>query len=395
MRKFALNPFFYYFLGFTIAIVLLSLGVSGIYPEVDLELLTFILFTTIATLFFVFFLSDVSLKKLNNSFSRIIKTHRRNSIFIFGLLLILFLIDCLSVMTIPLVEVVLGRSYRYSSFGVPILHAFVITYSSIVCFSYFLKYQNFKEKHYLYTFIFALSISLLMVNRAVFIYNIIGITAIYLAFKANTKVVKNVLLFLVGTVFVFSLLGNLRTISDTKDNLVNTHTSSLRDVARIEKTWFPDVLVWPYMYLVSPYGNLQEDFKRSQNYNYGIEQVPKVISQSILPDFISKRLTNDFEKSIYENYLIEDTFNVSTGYAGMVKIYGLYGMIIFFIYYIFFMAFFIIFSPSKNFAILMAGLCSTSFLLIFTNGLYNLTQFSFPFLVVILSRIRFGNYYFL
>ncbi len=55
MRKFALNPFFYYFLGFTIAIVLLSLGVSGIYPEVDLELLTFILFTTIAALFFVFF----------------------------------------------------------------------------------------------------------------------------------------------------------------------------------------------------------------------------------------------------------------------------------------------------------------------------------------------------
>lgn len=268
-------------------------------------------------------------------------------------------------------------------------------YTCVVCFSYFIRYLKFNNKKYLFVTIFSLFLPIFFINRQVFIYEIVGLIILYFTFNKNInfkKLLKSFSLFLIVAVF-FSVVGNLRTISDSQ-GAVEGGSSLISGLLDINTKYMPDFLSWPYAYMVTPYGNLQYNYKYKYKYKYEYSDFSKAVRLEILPDFLSKRLVNEFEEKEAEPLLISETFNVVTGYSKIYVLYGVYGLILYFTYFCFLMVLFILFMPVRGFFISLAGLCATTYLITYSNMLYQQTQVLFPIFVAILTKFRVGNFQF-
>ncbi len=94
------------------------------------------------------------------------------------------------------------------------------------------------------------------------------------------------------------------------------------------KTNLPSETFWAYLYMTSPYANLENEVKKREvnnQYNWDI-----FINYEILPDFISKR--TDFENS--KSNLLTDELNVRTMYGGAINKAGFLGGVVIYFWYI-------------------------------------------------------------
>lgn len=395
MKQYILNPLMHYSFAFLMVMMLLSFSLSDYYKLESYELNIFVFSTILIFMLLSYFLSGIVKKKIEQSFYLIDRISTKNLVYLWFFLLALIFIDCTSVNTLPIYAIMKGSSYRYTEIGVPYLHGFLLSYSTALCFSFFVRFMKFNDKKYFYFFIFSLIVPLLLVNRNVFIFNVIGIFSIYIAYINNVKFIKKVVVYSILIMILFSVIGNLRTISDTKDANIDLDSLSIRNMAQINAEWMPEFLDWPYVYFTTPYGNLGKNYINYQEHGDAIDNVSKVIRIGVLPDFISKRVTTEDERSVYEPFLIVESFNVSTGYIQVVVIYGLIGMFILFIYLLVFNVFFILFSNNKMYVVVMAGLCASMFLMIFSYSFYSYQKVLYPIMVIFLSKVRFNNIYFL
>ncbi|MDH0834297.1 oligosaccharide repeat unit polymerase [Acinetobacter johnsonii] len=395
MFKYACNPFFIYGLSFLLILLLLSFGVSNLYYLEYNSLLVFILFTIILSFFIGYILRFYVLIKIERSFNILKEASLFNCISIVAILFALFLLDCISVGVIPIIEVLKGNTYRYMDFGVPLLHAFLIMYTCMVCFSYFIRYLKFSSKRYLFVMLFALFLPICFINRQVFIYEIIGLIILYFTYRKKinfTRFFKFFSIFLLVSIF-FSAVGNYRTVSDSQGT-VDGSSSLISGLLDVNTKYMPDFLSWPYAYIVTPYGNLQYNYKYMSKNEYGYSDFSKAVRLEIFPDFLSKRFVSEYDENDAKPMLISEAFNVVTGYSEIYVVYGVYGLILYFLYFCFVMIMFIILMPVRGFFISLAGLCATTYLITYSNMLYQQTQILFPIAVVIFTKFRFGNFRF-
>ena len=169
--------------------------------------------------------------------------------------------------------------------GIPTIHVLLVTYT--VFFSTFIFHRlicNFSRK-LLYNFlIIAFFPPLLMVNRGMLFTIFFACLFVYLfslkAFKR--KILIYCIISISLALYLFSIIGSVRINDDENSTVFVAFTQPTDD---FESLGISNMFLWPYMYIASPIGNLQNCID--------IYQPTGIIfyfffRKCICPDFISK-----------------------------------------------------------------------------------------------------------
>lgn len=379
MKNFILNPFFCYSVSFLVVFLLYLLKWSDLYLPASQSLTIFIFFTIISAFLIGFFYNKVL--SINKDFlvDKVSKTRTYKLLF----LLILFLFcEFLYHSLIPLFLVVRGIDYDYTKFGIPIFHVFFLNYVSLLGVIYFYRFLIYGNKYYLSIFLFSIIFCLLIVNRGSLIFILLAALITYASLNLKLSRFIKIITTILCIIFIFGFLGNLRMVSsgyEDEDVILNIGQAS----DSYKNLELPSVTFWTYLYLTSPYANLENEVaKRNYSANYDIE---KYLVFEFVPDFISKRL--DVQNA--SSNLLTDELNVNTLYGGSMNKMGFIGAVGIFFWYIF-SVIITMKLVSKKFFIPTTILLSTlSIMLVFANVLI-FSGFIFQFfLLIIFSRIKF------
>ncbi len=277
--KFLCNPFYIYILVFLLSLYLFSLQWSGLYPALGLNLLEFFGLTFIISFIFGYAL-DKSIKKPVLNFSHRLSGHD----YIYMFIIISIVIEFIYNKGIPIIQISnVSLEYDYQSFGIKSFHVFIFTLASF--YTLFLFGQLFYKKSitgYL-KFLSLYLYPILIINRGSFLMVTTGMIFIYLMSKEKVSVVRIIIIIILMlmSLYLFGALGNIR------QNDENFMMKNSMPTASFIESHIPKEFMWSYIYASSPVANLQ------LNVNGASElQVDKFILGSIIPDFISKRLTD-------------------------------------------------------------------------------------------------------
>ncbi|MFE0433121.1 hypothetical protein ACFW0R_28080, partial [Citrobacter freundii] len=247
---------------------------------------------------------------------------------------------------------------------------------------YFYRYLVYKEKYYLLIFFFSLFFSISIVNRGTLMFILLAVIISYASLNLNILKIFKILITIFLVIFAFGILGNLRMISSgykDQDAILKIGQAS----ENFTKTNLPTEFFWAYLYISSPYANLENEVKKRAINDQN--NISGFLNYEILPDFISKRLNFINNKS----NLLVDELNVSTMYAGSINKMGFIGAFLLYFWYVFA----ILITPfliNREYFIPTVILLSTlSSFLMFDNVL-KFSGFVFQFFILILfSRFKF------
>ncbi|MEN8350205.1 O-antigen polymerase [Acinetobacter nosocomialis] len=372
MKNFIINPFFYYCFSFILVILLYTLKWSDLYPSFSLSLSLFIFFTIFFSILLIFFFNKIIQVKRKI----IIQPVEKNKvIYLLVFLIVSLIIEFLYHGLIPLFLVAKGIDYDYTQFGIPVFHVFLLSYVTLLGTLYFYRFLIFKKKYYLSIFYFSLIFSLLIVNRGTLIFILLSAIIAYSSINLNISKIFKILFTVFIVIFIFGLLGNLRMISSgykDEDAIIKIGQASDSYL----KTNLPSETFWAYLYMTSPYANLENEVeKREINNQYNWEIF---LNYEILPDFISKR--TDFENS--KSNLLTDELNVRTMYGGAVNKMGFLGALIIYFWYVLSILLTSKLVKSEFFIPMIISLSTLSCFLMFDNVL-KFSGFVFQFFILI------------
>lgn len=333
-KRIIVNPFSVFFLVILSVILLSSLSWSTLIEPLGGTLLVFFIFVLVSLLFF---------SKLYNYFfppGTFQKPEVEMNLTIWIIIgLGLMLADFAYEGVIPIVEILIKKNgYNYVDFeGIPAVHVIAVTFASFLglyCWSVFLK----KPKIVLLMWsLFFTMFPLMLFNRGGAIMNIISMFMIFLFHKTSLKIsIKNILLFvgvlLIG-LYVFGLFGNIRSDSENASKDITDSSFILRVGHASEgfkKSDIPKPLFWGYLYASTPIGNLQHMVENMEPIN----DSTLFLTQSVIPDFIAKRLEEKIPQKVPEDQLLYPVFNVSTMFASAYKTLGYFGLVLVFYYFV-------------------------------------------------------------
>ncbi|EXG30964.1 MULTISPECIES: O-antigen polymerase [Acinetobacter calcoaceticus/baumannii complex] len=324
MRNFIINPFFYYSFSFILILFLYTLKWSDLYPSISLSLSLFIFFTIVFSIFMLFFFNYIIINKRKVEIQPV---EKNKVIYLLFFLIFSLIIEFFYHGLIPLFLVIKGIDYDYTEFGIPVFHVFLLSYVTLLGTLYFYRFLIFKKKYYLSIFIFSLIFSLLIVNRGTLIFIIVSAMISYSSINLNISKILKILVTFFVVIFVFGLLGNLRMASSgykDEDAIIKIGQASDSYL----KTNLPPETFWAYLYMTSPYANLENEVKQREFNN--VYRWDIFLNYELLPDFISKR--TDFENS--KSNLLTDELNVRTMYGGPINKIGFLGGIVIYFWYI-------------------------------------------------------------
>ncbi|HEO1801497.1 TPA: oligosaccharide repeat unit polymerase [Acinetobacter baumannii] len=385
MRKLILNPFFYYILTFAIAFLLYQLGWSDLYPDLSGNILNFVVITLILSVPCLLIFSNICsrcFKNLSNH-KLILNVSKRNIYGICIFMIFMMLIEFVYNKGVPLFFIVKGVEYKYTLFGIPVLHVFILPFIAVLGFTFFYRYIIFGEKKYLLPVFLSFLFPILIFNRAIAIFMLLGCLFIYLFYTYSfSKIIKGVLI-LVVALYIFGLAGNMRMKSSgfVEDNAVlNIGKASYK----FENSIVPNEFFWGYLYLSSPLANMQNEINTFNPQNDGFVSF---VVYEVFPDFISKRI-NPMISGVDQANLIDENLNVSTMYGGAIHKLNILGAYLLYFYYILFVFFFTIFCSGHMRAVMLTVLSTISVLLIFTNLLTSSGFFFQVLFILLFSRLR-------
>lgn len=325
MKNFVVNPFFYYSISFSLVLLLYTLKWSELYPSMTIGLSSFIVFTIFLSLFFLIIFNKLISK---NRKIQIEAVPKKQVIYLLIFLILSLTVEFLYHGLIPLVLIAQGITYDYTEFGIPVFHVFLLSYVTLLGLIYFYRYLIFRNKYYLLIFFFSIVFSLLIVNRGTLIFILLSAIIAYSAINLSIIKITKVSVAVLVAVLIFGVLGNLRMISSgykDQDVILNIGQAS----EGFLKTDLPSEVFWTYLYITSPYANLENEVqKRSFNNYYNLDIY---LNYEILPDFISKR--TDFENS--KSNLLTEELNVRTMYGGAINKMGYIGAYGIYFWYVF------------------------------------------------------------
>ena len=222
-----------------------------------------------------------------------------------------------------------GNSDAYTEWGIPSLHGFlnamIITLSNYV----FYFYLKTKDKKYLILFVLCILWPIILITRQMLMSMVVQAAFIYILTNTiKTKSILKVLFLGLGIVYVFGLVGDLRSGGEAFIELVQPSPDY--------PSWLPSGFLWVYVYMVSPLNNVNFNLYKYPDFNFDLTS----LISPLFPSFIRGKIftqSNDFNFQ-----LVNDNLNVSTmfptyltsfGYIGSLFFYFALGLLISFIYF--------------------------------------------------------------
>lgn len=317
-------------------LILYSFGWSDLCEPLTLECVIFLTLTISISLF----LSHIHKEKLKYITP---KQNPRKKDTVFFTLCIMYILNFLVARSIPLVEVVLyGYSYRdLESFGIPHTTLFLNAFSIFYCMYLSYIYAFYKQRKVLVEIFVIIGYFLLLMSRQyVFVCGAFFINTLFFAYSSKIKrkfavqkYTNAVIMIVFGLILLYlmGVFGNMRYGAMWKWN----DASMIMSLGKANESypgWLSGLFFWSYIYLVSPLSN----------FNYNIIHLPVEwdffnLIGSFIPGFISDRLGINLAVV----YLPIPSLNVSTGFAGPYKHFGIIGSILASMAYLFLSAFII------------------------------------------------------
>ncbi|BAZ84813.1 O-antigen polysaccharide polymerase Wzy [Dolichospermum compactum] len=367
-----INPWYTYVFSFSLVLFCYSLGWSELYPSLTWNLLLFLLTT--------FIVSVVIGCRHRTSFIFKDINYDKNLYRITVYLYFLWITQFIYAKGIPLVKVIRGEYYDYTQFGIPTLHVFIVTFSSFFTVYLFHVYICNKKSNLLIIYLLNLLPPILIVNRGMFLINLVSCLFVYLIYYSNKniefiKIAKkgvSILLILFLILFGFGAIGNLRTASQLADKNSNLENFIL-DVGEASPGFInspiPKEFFWAYLYISSPLANLQTNINDDKYLDLDLTNFIMFINTQLLPDFISKRINTIYDADTKQPILMVNALTVSSVYAASYVYLSWLGVVIMSIFIIIFPLFYISFlsKKSKYYVTAIAILNSLYLFLIFDN----------------------------
>jgi oligosaccharide repeat unit polymerase len=272
-----------------------------------------------------------------------------------------------------------SKNNTYQDFGIPTFHVILVTFSIYFAIVLFLQFLVYRKKRDLLQLFAMLFMYLLIMSRGILMFLCIIFAFIYLAsHKISFKLVVIMLLLSFIALYIFGILGNIRSGSEWYDSSYIIALSKIDE----DRFFLPKPFVWAYVYIISPLGNLNDQF-------IGLKTDSSFIGvfSNLIFDFISKRIIKYDEPSIP---YAEPQLVVRTCYSDVYASMNIFGMFYLFIFMILFTILSYKLASRKTECMFIAlTILSTLMLLTFFDNVFAFSGYSFTVIYpILLSHIK-------
>ena len=312
MRKYILNPFYWYAGVWCIVLIIYPLQWSQLYPDLQPDLLCFVASTILISLYLGYKIQNKCIYKKIQSPIKYYNFSIKSIYFLYFLLLI----KIVERGNLPFLNSLMGKDSGYMDVGNPFLNVIFVNFNMFL--SFFFSYCLFSSKNTKYTKLLLLSLlcPLLLMGRGFLLYHFIGVFINYVICKiknAKKTIVFStficaIILYLFGVLGNLRFAGNLFEFTSPSDDFMNSS--------------IPKEYYWAYLYIATPIGNLQNAI--NLGYTYHSSDVNVLIFDQILPRFVSQYI--GLRLPDYNGYLVIPALNVGTMYFRPFIAYGWLGM---------------------------------------------------------------------
>jgi len=273
---------------------------------------------------------------------------------------------------LPLFSLFFGKFVLYADYGISGLHGFLNAIQLYIFIISFYRYLKHKDRTSMKICFALIVLSILMLSRAMILWQILQAIFLYLAFnKVNFGRLLKLSIYTVITMGFFILIGNLR----VKEGF------SITSIAQINENYpsiLTDEFIWIYLYWVSPFNNIANsiaDFEAARYFPFN------TLLYS-LPNVVKSSLGLEADNMVLK---VDDNLNVSSYLDTFLPDFGF--MFTWFAIFVIFFCFSLIYRKAQfndKFVILNSVACSMAFFSVFTNTftmLILLLQISLLFLL--------------
>lgn len=359
-----INPFIIYMYSWIMVFLVYLLGWSNSYPDLSIEVISFLIVTSVIALWLSkknswrFDCSKVNFAKFNT------KKYNSFLIFFYALLILEFVVGGIPMFSYSSDFV---DPSLYMEWGIPIVNVIVVNgfgamfqiAVALFCFNIISKQIAIRNV------ILTILPPILCMQRGIAMNMFVGGFCIFLL--TSKKIKKHIIyISVIGLLllYLFGYAGNYRSKGNF-DIIAQTANVS----SKFEKSILPSEYLWSYLYIASPLANFQYIIEKKTetsgvNDNYGLKPL---IGLNIVPQTISKRLgfkyPNLSKYYCIPNMVVGSTFFLPYYQMGWLGVWIIFGYIMFFLFF----CTKLIKRTSPMFPPLVALLCETSLMGIFDN----------------------------
>ncbi len=382
-NNFLANPFSLYGITWSFVLLIYQLGWSHLVPNLSRGYIIF-LSSTICISFILGYIF----------YSKKIFTYKPLSVIPFDylkkcsvILYILFILEIICAREIPFISYLLGnRENDYTDFGLPFVHVILnggLTVGALFSYYGYISINNTRRKCIKYLVIFCIPF-LLMFNRGGMMFCFLGCLLIYLMkIKNLKKIIIKISILLLLVLYIFGLLGNLRTdVGDAKNLLLEFgHATD-----SFKESGIPPEFFWSYIYIATPLANSQNMVNVDNRMEPSLKAYRDFTCFELLPELIAKRISTDTMHR-QEKDLIFDSFNVCSVYGRTYKYLGWWGPIFMYVFWIFWVIVTIGLIPKKSpfYVPAIASVNLITIMNLFDNMFVFMGLITVPFIFIILS----------
>jgi oligosaccharide repeat unit polymerase len=384
--KLIVNPYIVYSISFLITILIYTFHWSDLYPHLSFELFLFLAGTASVGIIIGVLLHTTNYLSYKNVFYSPYLLW-----FVTILILISYLLECAYMGVIPLLAILNRTGYDYTSFGIPVFHVVVVTFSSFWTVFVFHNFVSHKKKHLFLCFFLCLFPAILIFNRGMLMMNLgSSFFVLFMSSKNIRKLILRVSVIIIAILFLFGIAGNVRVTGDQSVNTIILDWGHATNAFR--NSIIPKEFFWAYLYITSPLANVQETINHHDITSFSLHKFGTFINRSFLPDFIWKR--NIYFIHPYEHVdQISPAFTVGTVYGTSFAYLGWWGVGLMYLYILCFNLF-VILTISKRSSFFVTGIAILDCIMLF-NIFDNMFSFSglslqliYPIFFGLLSNVR-------
>ncbi len=334
-NKILTNPFILYAITWIGVLLVYQLEWSHLCPKLSVGYRLFLL----STCFISLLLGLATHQKRYFSYNplRVINFRTCRKV-IYWLLLLLFL-EIIAARGIPLLSYISGnRETEYTDFGLPFLHVIVVNGLMIcVLYSFYgiISTEDKTTKKYGYkNMILAILPFFLMFSRGGIMFCILECLILFLMSRQRiSKVLFKLAAIFTFILFGFGALGNLRTDVEGVKSLILEFGKATEE---FKSSCIPDEFFWTYIYIATPLANAQHMVDQNPVVDIDAACFRDFAVFELMPDLVSKRISDGKNMQRQEMDKILDAFNVASVYGRTYKYLGWWGPVYMFAFTVFF-----------------------------------------------------------
>lgn len=362
-----MNPYYSYALAFSVSLIVYQFDWSHYFPPLSTGLLVFLGLSIVLSIGFGKWLNV----KTPIIYSKITKP---DSLIVITIGIYLFwILEFIQAGGIPLILMIMGKTYDYRLFGIPTLHVIIVTFSSFFTSYLFHVYLSTKSKSTLLLYLINMIVAILIMNRGMLLLNASSSLFIYFLSidKLKTIGITKISAVVLVLITLFGVLGHVR-VSHALERIYDR--SIIYEIGEANDNFknniVPTELFWTYLYVAQPLGTLQYNIDHSKSsQSIGIVRYLDFINSEWVPDFISKRIYKSLSSERKSPLLIAHHLNASSVYSRSFYYLGWMGLVLMLAFILLFAYFYIKLISKDNpyFITSIATLCTLYMFLIFDN----------------------------